>query len=88
MPLIARNPPLIEAMLLRKSVGALTSRRHRCHHCRRTPLIGEQVYIYESTTGAERLFCELCRALKREVPARSETIRTSEHARCVRRRPA
>jgi len=88
MPLIARNPPLIEAMLLRKSLGALASRRHRCVHCHRTPLTGEQVYLYAGTGGVERLVCELCRSLRREAPARTEIVRSSEHQRCVRRRAA
>ncbi len=86
MPLIARNPPLIEAFLLRKSVGALASGRHRCVHCRRTPLIGEHVYIYAAPGGAERLVCELCRSLRREAPARTEVVHSVERDRCVRRR--
>lgn len=85
MPLIARTPPLLESALLRKSVGALYSRRHRCAHCRRTPLVGERVYLYAAAAG-ERLVCELCRPLRREPPARSELVHSSEHDRCVRLR--
>jgi hypothetical protein len=88
MPLIDRKPPLIEAMLIRKSVGALAARLSRCHHCRRTPLVGEQVYLYAAASGGERLVCELCRPLRREPPARSETVHSIEHERCVRRRAA
>ena len=88
MPLIARNPPLLEALLVRKSVGALAARLRRCHHCRRTPLVGEQVYLYPSGAGVERLVCELCRPLRRESPARSEIVHSVEHDRCVRRRAA
>ncbi len=86
MPTIVRTPPLIESLLLRKSVGALASRRHRCAHCHRTPLVGERVYIYASA-AAERLVCELCRPLRREPPTRSELVHSGEHARCVRLRP-
>ncbi len=86
MPLIARNPPLLEALLLRKSVGALSSRRHRCVHCHRTPLVGEHIYLYAAPGGAERLVCELCRSLRREPPTRSEIVHSVERDRCVRLR--
>ncbi len=86
MPLIARNQPLIEALLVRKSVGALASRRHRCVHCRRTPLFGEHIYIYAAAGGGEGLVCELCRSLRREAPARSEVVHSVERDRCVRPR--
>ncbi len=76
MPLIARNQPLIEALLVRKSVGALASRRHRCVHCRRTPLVGERVHVYE-VAGGERLVCDLCRHHRRETPARTRLVRAS-----------
>jgi hypothetical protein len=36
----------------------------RCSDCGRTPLIGEQVYLYESA----ELVCELCRMLRRDEP--------------------
>ena len=83
MPLIARNQPLIEALLVRKSVGALASRRHRCVHCHRTPLVGGHVYLYAAPGGAERLVCELCRSLRREAPSRSEVVHSVERDRCV-----
>jgi hypothetical protein len=85
MPQIARTTPPIESMLLRKSVGALAARRHRCFHCGRTPLVGEHVYLYETAAG-ERMVCELCRPLRREAPARSEVVHSVEHDRAVRRR--
>ena len=86
MPLIARKVPPIESMLFRKSVGALASRRHRCVHCERTPLVGEHVYMYAAAGGVERLVCELCRSLRREPPARTEVVHSVERDRCVRRR--
>ena len=86
MPIVARQP-LIEALLLRKSLGALASGRRQCLHCGRTPLVGEHVYFYPAAQGtAERLVCELCRAERRESPARSEIVRSVEQERCVRRR--
>jgi hypothetical protein len=85
MPQIVRSVPPIESMLLRKSVGALAARRPRCFHCRRTPLVGEHVHVYETGAG-ECLVCELCRPLRQETPARSEVVRSVEHDRAVRRR--
>ena len=87
MPVIVRKPPVIESLLLRKSVGALASRRHRCVHCHRTPLVGERVYIY-AAASAERLVCELCRPLRREPPERSQLVRPAEDDRGVRIRAA
>ena len=85
MPQIARTQPPIEAMLLRKSVGALAARRPRCRRCHRTPLVGEQVHVYDGPRG-EQLVCELCRPLEGGPPARSEVVHSVEHDRAVRRR--
>jgi hypothetical protein len=71
-----------EISLLRQSVGALAAGRHRCWHCRRTPLLGEQVHLY-----GERLVCELCRHLRREPPGRTEVVHSPEHERAVKRQP-
>ena len=79
--LIRHRNPLLEISLLRHSVGALTSRRHNCVHCHRTPLIGEVVHIY-----GQGLVCELCRPLRREQPASSEIVRSPEHDRAVKAR--
>ena len=48
--------PDIAAILLRKSVGALTSGRPHCSSCRRTPLVGERLH----ETGGGRQLCDLC----------------------------
>jgi hypothetical protein len=81
--------PALEQALLRRSVDESLALRHRCVHCHRTPLTGEMVHVY-STTGGERLVCDLCRPLRREQPARSELMHAPEHERAVRvrRRPA
>ena len=75
-----RDTPELERALLRKSVGALTADRHRCADCDRTPLIGEQVYLY----GRGELVCELCRPLRRSEPVGRETVRHSEYGHAVR----
>ena len=72
-----------ELALLRRSVGDHESQRHRCEHCRRTPLTGEVVHVY-ATVGEERLVCDLCRPLRRERPLRSELMHAPEHERSVR----
>jgi len=80
MPIHAR-PPLLESLLVRRSIGQLEARRHRCVHCGRTPLVGERIYRY-----SDGLACELCRHLRREPPARSERIMPAEHAGTIRLR--
>jgi hypothetical protein len=48
--------PDLAAILLRKSVGALSSGRTHCSSCRRTPLVGERLH----ETDAGRQLCDLC----------------------------
>jgi hypothetical protein len=83
MSVLARPRSVVEISLLRQSVGALAERRIHCEHCRRTPLVGERVYMY-----GERLVCELCRHLRRETPERSEVVHSAESAGSVRVRRA
>lgn len=89
MRLASRTPPLIESLLLRKSVGALAANRARCATCHRTPLVGEVMHHYPSASRGsqadeERLVCDLCRPAERRAPQRSEVIRSSERDRAVR----
>jgi hypothetical protein len=70
-----------ERVLLRRGVGALAADRSRCADCRRTPLIGEHVHLYEHGPG---IVCELCRPLRRESPVATELVRHSEHGHAVR----
>lgn len=87
MSALTRPRPVVEISLLRHSVGALVEQRTRCDHCRRTPLVGERVYMYAAAAG-ERLVCELCRHLRREAPQRSELVHSAESAGSVRVRRA
>ncbi len=79
----ARPLSILETALLRRSVGAAAARRDLCRHCRRTPLIGERVHLYESPSGAE-LVCDLCRPLRERAPDSSRLMHSPEHERAVR----
>jgi hypothetical protein len=87
MSVLARPRPVVEISLLRQSLGALAQTRVHCDHCRRTPLVGERVYMYAAAAG-ERLVCELCRHLRRESPQRSELVHSAENEGAVRVRRA
>jgi hypothetical protein len=78
---IATDAEQLERILLRRGVGVLAADRNRCVDCGRTPLVGEQVHLYERH-GA--VVCELCRPLRCEPPAASEVVRHTEHGHTVR----
>jgi hypothetical protein len=69
-----------ERVLLRRGVGVLTADRNRCADCRRTPLVGERVHLYDH--GA--VVCELCHPLRGEVSVATDRVRHSERGRGVR----
>ena len=66
--------PSLELALLRRGMHERDAERERCEACRRTPLIGERVYIYDG--GG--VLCELCRALSADPPTRSRMIHGPE----------
>lgn len=70
----------LERELLRKSVDSLAAGRATCADCRRTPLVGEHVHIYERG----QVVCELCRQLRGDEPARTELVRHSEFGHAVK----
>ena len=72
--------PDLELALLRRGVDERVADRERCEHCRRTPLIGERIYIYES--GA--ILCELCRARHKQEPVRSALVHGPEFGHTMR----
>jgi hypothetical protein len=69
----------LERALLRRSVDAIGAGCERCERCRRTPLIGERVYVRES--GA--VVCELCRTVDGR-PVDSRIVHSSEFGHAVR----
>ena len=76
-----RSPaPQVERHLLRLSVEGLTGERSRCGDCGRTPLIGEDLHLYEGGL----IVCELCRQLRHTEPVHTEAVRHSEFGQSVR----
>lgn len=69
-----------ERLLLRVAVDELSAERARCRDCGRTPLISEDVHLYERG----QVVCELCRPLRREAPVSTERVRHNEHGLAVR----
>jgi len=82
MTLTVTHVEQFERFLLRRGVGVLEADRDRCADCGRTPLTGEQVHLYDGRNHG--IVCELCRALRREAPMASETVRHCEHGHTVR----
>jgi hypothetical protein len=66
--------PELQVALVRSAVGRRDADRERCQGCRRTPLIGERVYLDDG--GG--LYCELCRALEPKPGLRSQTVHGPE----------
>ena len=79
-----RVTPDLERRLLALGIEELAAERARCSDCGRTPLVGEDVHLYEGG----RLVCELCRQLRYEPPVSTERVRHAEHGLTVRLRRA
>jgi hypothetical protein len=47
----------LELALLRRGVSERRAKRQACARCRRTPLVGERIYLPEAGV----MLCELCR---------------------------
>jgi hypothetical protein len=69
--------PDLAAMLVRSSIGTLSSPDSSCADCRRTPLAGERLHVLD---GGRRL-CDLCFAdlpEERRLAVRTERVHASE----------
>jgi hypothetical protein len=75
------SEPDLEAALLRKSVGNLMAGRHTCADCGRSPLVGERMYRF----GSSSTVCALCTPLRRAEPDAVELVRHFERGHTVRR---
>jgi hypothetical protein len=72
--------PELQVALVRRAVDRHDADRERCCGCRRTPLVGERVYLDE--TG--QLYCELCRVLEPEPLLRSRIVHGPEFGHTMR----
>ncbi|MDX6668837.1 MAG: hypothetical protein QOK04_2217 [Solirubrobacteraceae bacterium] len=66
-----RTPPTLDDEIMRRALITFSAGACHCADCRRTPLVGERVHVYDDG----RVYCELCRAHRREEPIRCERIR-------------
>lgn len=75
----------LASLILRRSLGALGQGRASCSRCRRTPVAGELLHVFEHDT----LLCSLCLAKLPEAersPLRSERVHAGErHIAAVRK---
>jgi hypothetical protein len=76
----AISRPSLGIHLMRQGVDSMQAKCHRCADCRRTPLMGETVYVF----SGGKVVCELCRPLRRGEPVGSEPVRGGEHGATVR----
>jgi hypothetical protein len=72
--------PDLELALLRRGLDDMAAGSERCRRCHRTPLIGERVYIDESSA----IVCELCRDVARDTPAASRIVHGPEFGHTMR----
>jgi hypothetical protein len=72
--------PELELAMLRRGVDERAADFERCRRCRRTPLIGERVYVFDSG----EILCELCRVGARHVPSHSRLMHGPEFGHTMR----
>jgi hypothetical protein len=70
----------LELALLRRGMDERAGGLETCARCRRSPLIGERVYVYER----ERVLCELCRGVHREAPRAIRLVHTPAFGHTLR----
>lgn len=77
---IAREMQELELALLRAGVDQRAAGREGCSRCRRTPLIGERVYLYDEAS----IVCELCRSLEPNAPLHSRLVHGPAFGQTIR----
>jgi len=80
IPSVGREITELELALLRRGMEERGEGHECCAVCRRTPLIGEHVYVYESG----RVVCELCRQRQRAAPVESHVVHTPAFGHSIR----
>lgn len=76
----ARDMAELELALLRRGVEQRAAGRECCAACRRTPLTGERVYLYDRG----HVLCELCRSRQRQDPVQSHLVHTPAFGHSIR----
>jgi hypothetical protein len=66
----SRDMGQLELALLRRGVDQRVAGLELCSHCRRSPLIGERVYV----SGHGSILCELCRSVGGETLLSSRLV--------------
>ncbi|HEY1593779.1 MAG TPA: hypothetical protein VGF74_00170 [Thermoleophilaceae bacterium] len=67
----------LASLILRRSLNSLGRGRSSCSRCRRTPVAGELMHVFESDTA----LCSLCLAQLPEAersPVRSERVHVTD----------
>jgi hypothetical protein len=73
--------PGLQVALVRRAIDRCDADRERCRGCRRTPLVGERVYL----DRAGGLYCELCRVLEGpDAPLESRVVHGPEFGHTMR----
>jgi hypothetical protein len=70
----------LELALLRRGLDERLAGSERCSCCHRTPLVGEQVYVYASGVIA----CALCRGRQPDSPVGSRIVHGPEFGHTMR----
>ena len=75
-----QRAPELQLALVRRAADRRDADSERCRGCRRTPLVGERIYLDEQ--GG--VYCELCRALEHEPLVRSRIVHGPEFGHTMR----
>jgi hypothetical protein len=75
-----RRMEQLELVLLRRGLEQRQAHGERCARCRRTPLLGERVFL----TDGETMLCALCRMLEPGPPARWGLVHATRHGQAIR----
>jgi hypothetical protein len=70
----------LELALLRAGVDRRIAGGERCRGCRRTPLVGERVFVDERGS----VYCALCRPSEDQPMVESRTVRGQEFGHTMR----
>jgi hypothetical protein len=66
--------------LLRRGLDERLAGSERCTCCRRTPLVGERVYVY----GSGLIACELCRERQAAIPIETRIVHGPEFGHSIK----